>query len=225
MRISRLQFVDRCLSEAIAATIADRRDLRRLPFFRPITISCGSEQRDSVPGFCRDVSRGGMGLLHAQPLEVDSSITVGLPRGSRHLQLASTLKWCSEVGEGLYYSGCSFDGLSAGTSLALVSAVVREELNRRVQQRYPFFRPATLCFGTGEEQPVYCRDISRGGMGLMFRQPVRPGRVVIHVEAAKDTNVAISLDIRWCVPAIENWYLGGSKFATVWLEEVPAKLL
>ena len=222
MQTSRLQFVDCCLSEAIAAAHTDRRDLRRYPFFRPVTFSHGS---GPMPGFCRDVSRGGMGLLHDQPMKVGSMLTVQLPTGGKHLELACTTKWSAKIGDDLFVSGCGFDSLSAAGTLSLVTAVVREEFNRRVQLRYPFFRPATLSFGSGLEQPAYCRDISRGGLGLMLRQAVGPGRVIIQVDVADDIDEAISLDIRWCQPASQGWYLAGAKFASVWLEEVPAKLL
>jgi hypothetical protein len=222
MQTSRLQFVDRCLSEAITAAHTDRRDLRRYSFFRALTFSHGG---GAVPGFCRDVSRTGIGLLHDHPLEVDTLLNIHLPTGGTFLDLACTTNWCSQMGDDLYVSGCRFDALSTAATLSLVTAVVREEFNRRVQQRYPFFRSATLNFHGGVTQPGYCRDISRGGLGLMLRQAVRPGRVLIRVEVANDIAEEISLDIRWCQPAAEGWYLAGGKFSRVWIEETPARLL
>ncbi len=222
MLVSNKQVVDRCLNEAIAATRDDRRTQRRYPFFRPITITVGDE---SWPAFCRDISRGGMGLLHDQFLEPGRTIKVTLPTRAEHLHLAGEVKWCSHAGEECYLGGVSFRNLAVGTSLALLSEVIREEVSRRMQQRYPFFRPITIRGGHASEQTAFCRDISRGGMGLLHRRPITPGRAIMTISDAEGEHQELSLEIRWCLPSAQDWYLSGAKFASVWLEEVPAKLM
>jgi hypothetical protein len=166
-----------------------------------------------------------MGLMHDHPMQEGSLVTVQLPTGGSYLELDCTTQWCTPIDDGLFVSGCAFDSISAAATLSLVTAVVREEFNRRVQQRYPFFRPARLVFDTGQTYPAYCRDISRSGLGLMLRHALHPGRVVIEVEVDQDTEVEISLDIRWCHPAGHAWYLAGAKYASVWMDEASARLM
>lgn len=216
-------FIDRCLAEAMVATSDERRNRRRYPFFRPISLSLGD---DSRAGFCRDVSRGGMGLLHMQPIESGSVVTVSMAtRRVAHLDLRCEVRWCSQLGERCFLSGVSFCDLTAGRTLTLVAEVIREELQRRVQKRYPFFRPIMIRSGSGAVFEAYCRDISRGGMGLLLRQQLPAGRAVMTMTDMEGDTCEVSLDVRWCQPVAEDWFLGGATFSNVWLEEIPAKLL
>ena len=166
-----------------------------------------------------------MGLLHDQPIAPLRTITVKLRATVRQIRLVCETKWCRQAGDKCFLSGVSFCEVTFGSSLTLMSAVIREELSRRMQQRYPFFHATTIRGGHGTEQTAFCRDISRSGIGLLHRQPIELGRAVLNIADSEGDDQEVSLDVRWCQPAAQDWYLSGAQFAHVWLEEFPSKLI
>ena len=214
-------FVERCLNEAVAATRRNWRELRRYPFFRPITIASGNASRAAI---CRDVSRLGMGLLDVEPTEPGGVFAVRAPVATGHLRVDCESKWCSQIADGCFLSGVRFRDVAASVSLSLLSEVIREEVNRRVQQRFPYFRQVAIRCGGKAWQSAFCRDISREGMGLVHKWPLVPGRAIVRISDEEEEH-EVSIDIRWCLPAGQGWFFSGGKYASVWLEEVPAKFL
>ncbi len=101
--------VTHLLEEPRSLAPAERRDEQRQPFFRPVTIFV--ETQDDVrsnPGFTRDISPSGVGLLHNMPLE-ECEVIVAIPRqleGPVHLRCQ--VNWCQPCGDGWYLSGCRF---------------------------------------------------------------------------------------------------------------------
>lgn len=208
------------LDEAVAGTRDDRRQVERYPFFRPVTISDGNRRS---PAFSRDISRAGMGLLQGEPVEVERPMTVSLSVKHRPLQLPCETKGCSQVTQEWFLVGVRFCHLEISTSLVLLPEVIREEMGRRMHQRYPLFRPLTMLAGFGEKRAAFCRDVSRGGLGLLHRGPIKPGRVILYISDSEGEKQEISAHIRWCRLAHEDWHLSGATFADVWLEEISAK--
>ena len=53
----------------------------------------------------RDISRGGMSLVHSEPLEAEQCVEVSLPGG---LVRCVAVLWCRKIGERCYLTGCRF---------------------------------------------------------------------------------------------------------------------
>ena len=212
------EFIDGIFSEAIAATVADRRLRRRHPFFRAATIVDDRDAARELPAFCRDISRGGVGLLHSQPIDVGRTLTVKLPIMGRQFELRVELTWCTPFRGDWCCSGGSYCGVSVPTSVALLSAVIKDELQRRKQERYPFFRPVTICKGPQGYEAAFARDISRRGIGLVHSQPIPLGRVLLTVPTLTGECRSIASDIKWCRPVGQDWFLSGAQFAAAWLD-------
>jgi hypothetical protein len=62
----------------------------------------------SFSAFARDISPGGVGLVHLMPLD-KGEVVIGLtlPSG-KHLSLRTEICWCRDYGNGWYASGGRF---------------------------------------------------------------------------------------------------------------------
>jgi hypothetical protein len=227
MRSGTSQLVERCLQEAIAAADSDRRMLLRRPFFRPVTIMTGVGPGTQLSAFSRDISPGGIGLLHDTPIDA-GCVELSIPSKAGRLLLAGVeIRWCAPIGDEWHLSGGRFLGSPVRQATALLSAVVEAAYRRRVQQRHPFFRPITITMGAGKGQRVsaFSRDISARGIGLLHSAPLNTGRAILSIPSSSVHQLDISTEIRWCDPVGQGWYLSGGRFATVLLDDVPARLL
>ncbi len=213
------QIIDECFQEAIADD-AERRRQHRKPFLRLSSITIPGESPTVVPAFCRDISRTGIGLMHETALEMGRQFKLSIPLIGRCLEVQCQTKWCSCVGENRYFSGNAYRCTSTPQSFFLLSAVLSEELNRRLQQRFPFFRPATLDSVEGNQQKAFCRDISRSGIGLIHREPVIPGLMVVSISSSSGEDIVGTADIRHCEPMGEGWYTSGGKFPITGSEDL-----
>ena len=79
--------------------------------------------------------------------------------------------------------------------------------------------------GSGAPLEAYCRDISRGGMGLLLKQHLPSGHAIMTMTDTEGDPCEVSMDVRWCHPVAVDWFLAGATFPNIWLEEIPAKLL
>jgi hypothetical protein len=203
--------IELCLKEAIAED-AERRKAHRKPFFRPATIIGSEEVPGELPAFCRDISRTGIGLMHEAPLTVGSQFCLRIPLLGKNLELECTAKWCSPMGEHGYSSGSDFCCVSKPQSFLLLSAVLGQELNRRANRRYPFFRPVTVDDAESNDRACFCRDISRSGIGLIHRNPIALGCAVVSLPSSAGAGIIATADIRRCVPIGQGWYSSGGPF-------------
>jgi hypothetical protein len=93
-------------------------------------------------------------------------------------------------------------------------AVLEAEVDRRIRQRYPFFRPAKIALD--DAQPIsrsaFCRDISPTGVGLLHDFPLENREVVVAVTTDAGRSVSLRIDIMWCKPCGEGWYMSGGRF-------------
>jgi hypothetical protein len=206
--------IECCLQEAQAEE-SERRRLRRKPFLRQATIMMAG---DSVPAFCRDISRDGIGLLHSVALEADTAFQLAVPVIGSVLQLECQVNWCRPVSASHYFSGSVYHCGTTPQTLVWLSAVLSDELNRRLFRRYPFVRQVELAPEDGEAQSAFSRDISRGGIGLIHRQPLPPGPVAVTIPSKAHGELVGTADIQRCRSIGEGWFASGGPFP---LEEIP----
>lgn len=97
------------LSTAKAADLGDRRLAERHPFFYPVNVASQRPGSPSFSAFSRDISAGGMGLLHNMPLERGPVVLTIMSDAESPVRLAGIIMWCVPCGEGWYTSGVRFD--------------------------------------------------------------------------------------------------------------------
>ena len=207
------------LHEAIAED-TERRRLHRKPFLRRATIMQIEGRTVVDPAFCRDISRDGIGLLHGKPIEAGSNYTLAIPILGRVLEIQCEANWCNQVGERQYFSGAAYHYRTSPQSLVLLSVALSQDLNRRLHLRYPFVRPVTLKTADGHSQSGFSRDISRLGIGLIHREPLMPGRVVVTLPSHEHGEIEATADIRRCPYLGQGWYASGGRFPVEEIEDV-----
>ncbi len=85
----------------------------RVSFLRPVTILPEAPERQPISAFSRDLSPFGIGLLHNVPVDLqDVLLRVPLGHGGA-LHLRVRIKWCEACGEGWYFSGGRFLGVTS----------------------------------------------------------------------------------------------------------------
>lgn len=98
----------------------------------------------------------------------------------------------------------------------LLNAAKENEFGeRRSEPRTPFFQPATLAYRYREDQPipVFTRELSNSGIGLLHAVPLERGEVAITI-GNQDNAVTFRAYILWC-KACGPWYLSGGQFLGV----------
>jgi len=84
-----------------------RRASHRYPFYRPVMICYGLRDTEPTEAFARDISTGGMGLIHELPIGSDVAfVTVG--DEDRMLEFRMKNAWTRRCDSGLFISGWSF---------------------------------------------------------------------------------------------------------------------
>lgn len=93
----------RRLESDLEGTGRERRASVRVPFFQPVTLTLDRGQVH--PGFTRDFSTKGLGLLHSVPLSPGTEVNVDVPWDDGILELRVWICWCLYCGHGWYASG------------------------------------------------------------------------------------------------------------------------
>ena len=96
------------VEEAEATNRADQRSERRFPYFRAVSVIVGESGERNYSAFSKDISQGGMGLLHSMPLESGKATLRVCDDEGGALVLPCEIKWCKPAGEGWYLSGAAF---------------------------------------------------------------------------------------------------------------------
>ena len=106
--MSREDRVAGALLEIIESPEWDRRCVRRIPYFGPVSIRQEGTNSARLSAFARDISTGGIGLVHLMPLEnCEVVITMKLPSG-KPIELLTQIRWCRNFGDGWFASGGEF---------------------------------------------------------------------------------------------------------------------
>lgn len=96
------------LNAARSTNFGDRREIERHPFFHPVTITRMAGEPQNLSAYSRDISAGGMGLLHNMPLATgDVTLTIQDNAGDS-ARLSGEIMWCRPCGEGWFTSGMRF---------------------------------------------------------------------------------------------------------------------
>jgi hypothetical protein len=106
---------ERPLGEAVESLLAcakrdaehERRSDVRYPFSRPVTVLL-DEHGCQLSAFAREISRGGIGLLHHQPLEPGETVIVLEGEDGTPLRLRTRIVWSRACGQGWHMSGGKF---------------------------------------------------------------------------------------------------------------------
>ena len=96
------------LQEILDAPEWDRRALRRVPYFCPVTVGLPETNTICFSAFAREVSATGIGLVHLMPL-AHGEVVITLPLPSGHIvAMRAEILWCKDFGDGWYSSGGRF---------------------------------------------------------------------------------------------------------------------
>jgi hypothetical protein len=102
------------LSDADFASLlegARQRDLRgevRYAFFTAATLRPSSAPATVLSVFSREISKIGVGLVHAMPLVKGESYELEIRIENVGIRKTCRVAWCRPAGQGWYLSGCQF---------------------------------------------------------------------------------------------------------------------
>jgi len=104
--------IEPCVVETLLAhdgnTMQERRVDPRFAFFAPVNLRSPQAPRAIMSAFSREISCGGIGLLHSMPLVAGTCYTIDCTRGDVELRHLAEVVWCRPAGDGWFMSGCRF---------------------------------------------------------------------------------------------------------------------
>ena len=89
---------------------------------------------------------------------------------------------------------------------------------RRGDTRFAYFAALQATLADGVLVPVYCRDISRTGVGLLSRTPLHDCELCIRLPDSFG-GVSVQAAVRWCQPGGHDWFAAGAEFVEVSLRD------
>jgi hypothetical protein len=104
------------------------------------------------------------------------------------------------------------------TVLRLLNAARDEEqLERRGEPRYPFFRPVSLLMDGPQRRQfsAFSREISKSGIGLLHNMPLELVETTLAILGPVGEVCRFRTQIVWCRPCGEGWYLSGGRFLDI----------
>ena len=109
----------------------------------------------------RDISSGGIGLIHSSPMDVGTRFIIQLPRESgKSLLLLCTVRNCTMVSDELFGIGSSFAEIAGATP-----SVAESEANRRAVAasavRQPAAAPLPLAADAATSSPMLTEEVER----------------------------------------------------------------
>lgn len=102
--------IHRLLNEAKEYEFLERRSEPRVPFFQPATLTYRYRPEQPIAVFTRELSKTGIGLLHAAPLE-RGEVAVALQSRGKTVTLRTYILWCKACGPQWYLSGGQLLGI------------------------------------------------------------------------------------------------------------------
>ena len=98
--------VQALLNEDQLFSLRERRDRARKNFVRPIRLIFAHKENQMLTGFTRDLSHGGIGLIHKFDLQRGDYATVSINRlWDDPVTLRCKAAWCAKSENGWYQSG------------------------------------------------------------------------------------------------------------------------
>ena len=95
------------LLEAVRAG-SERRVDPRHAFFTTVALRPASAPGSVISAFSREISRSGIGLLHAAPIYRDETYEIDIRIEQARVRRNAQVVWCRPVGDGWFLSGCRF---------------------------------------------------------------------------------------------------------------------
>lgn len=86
----------------------NRRAQTRHTFFSPVTFRTDDYPTRLQTGFSRDLSAGGIGMIHGMPIEAGTQAVITIVTPEAHLAKSAEAVWCRPAGDGWYLSGWRF---------------------------------------------------------------------------------------------------------------------
>ena len=86
----------------------ERRSEKRNPFFSPVQIARAEDGLRHFSCFSRDISPGGISLLHSMPIEPGEVVLTIPSKLCGKVRIRSEVVWCQPCGEGWFISGAKF---------------------------------------------------------------------------------------------------------------------
>jgi hypothetical protein len=96
------------LASAREGEAAERRTDRRFPFFAPVTLRPAAAIDRPQTAYARELSQGGIGLLHVVPFDVGQVFQIAIQHEAFNWRKRVEVVWCKPAGDGWYLSGCRF---------------------------------------------------------------------------------------------------------------------
>jgi hypothetical protein len=106
---------------------------------------------------------------------------------------------------------------SAGKAIyqLIVEARSKENKDRRCDVRHAFFRPVSIEVDDGHQYSAFSREISASGIGLIHNVELPDGDVEITISSEQGYSIRVRINIMWCQPCGEGWYISGGKFVGI----------
>jgi hypothetical protein len=99
----------------------------------------------------------------------------------------------------------------------LIAVAKGTEEEQRRQDRTPYFCPVTLKFDddTPYRFSAFTREICSSGVGLLHPMDIKPGEVTVTFRPYPNEVIRLAVQIHWCQPCGEGWYISGGTFVRV----------
>ncbi|MEZ6118260.1 MAG: hypothetical protein R3C28_17050 [Pirellulaceae bacterium] len=91
----------------------------------------------------------------------------------------------------------------------------RVDSERRSEGRTSLLQPVIVKPQTDQHSlTAFSRDVSSSGIGLLHQFPLPPQSVTIYTNLEESEICQIDVEIQWCLPCSEGWYISGGRFRT-----------
>lgn len=87
---------------------AERRTEERYPFFSQVMLEPFERTERKLSAYSREISAGGIGLLHVMPLELGNIYQVIVDESLFPFRRFAEVLWCRSAGHGWFLSGWRF---------------------------------------------------------------------------------------------------------------------
>lgn len=101
----------------------------------------------------------------------------------------------------------------ADLKAVLADFQARDEMpsHDRAAERLELSVPADIVTSRGNKVPAMTRDISRCGIGLLFRGSISPGEITVTM-ASETREYRYRVQLHWCQPTSNGMWIGGGEF-------------
>ncbi len=104
----------------------------------------------------------------------------------------------------------------SGSIANLINYAQKNEKRHRLRGgRHAFFRSVSLRTSDGRPHAAFSREISRFGVGLLHDIKLVPGEVECRISCPDGPPTIVPLNIIWCEPCGDGWYISGGEFVGV----------